>query len=284
MNGSIGSIFRYKGVFTNWQYVIFGYLRGKYPIIAKMKDGHTLAINNPFQLWLTSYGIYTNYDEKTDITSFSFKNHEYKFKGASKNGDLADVFGSVEFKSINFLNKIVLDIGANIGDSSIYFATLGAKKVIAVEPFPKSFESLKENVILNEVSDKVVCLNLAVSDKNGKIHLDESTEDSTTMMALDQGNGIEVQTKTLYDLIRDYEIKDSVLKIDCEGCEYDIFKDLNPSYLNFFEYIWMEYHSGLKMTKRIILQKLKEAGFHYNIQKKGGKVGYIIAYKCNEKI
>jgi len=75
---------------------------------------------------------------------------------------------------------------------------------------------------------------LAVSDKNGKIHLDESTEDSTTMMALDQGNGIEVQMKTLYDLIRDYEIKDSFLKIDCEGCEYDIFKDLNPSYLNFF--------------------------------------------------
>jgi len=61
-------------------------------------------------------------------------------------------------------------------------------------------------------------LNLAVSDKNGKIHLDKSTEDSTTMMALDQGSGIEVQTKTLYDLIRDYEIKDSVLKIDCEGC------------------------------------------------------------------
>jgi len=66
---------------------------------------------------------YTDYDEKTDITSFSFKNHEYKFKGASKNGDLGDVFGSVEFKYINFLNKIVLDIGANIGDSSIYFAT-----------------------------------------------------------------------------------------------------------------------------------------------------------------
>jgi len=54
-----------------------------------------------------------------------------------KNGDLADVFGSEEFKSMNFLNKIVLDIGANIGDSSIYFATLGAKKVMAVEPFPK---------------------------------------------------------------------------------------------------------------------------------------------------
>jgi len=54
-----------------------------------------------------------------------------------KNGDLADVFGSEEFKSMNFLNKIVLDIGANIGDSSIYYATLGAKKVMAVEPFPK---------------------------------------------------------------------------------------------------------------------------------------------------
>ena len=46
-------------------------------------------------------------------------------------------------------NRVVIDIGADIADSSIYFAMIGAKKVIALEPFPKNFEVAQKNITLN---------------------------------------------------------------------------------------------------------------------------------------
>ena len=44
---------------------------------------------------------------------------------------------------------IFWDVGANIGDSSIYFALKGAKKVIALEPLPANYEMAVKNIELN---------------------------------------------------------------------------------------------------------------------------------------
>ncbi len=143
---------------------------------------------------------------------------------------------------------------------------------------------MEKEIDLNEVSDKIICLNIAIGDKNGTIHLDESIEDSTTTMAKDQENGTEIQTRTLNTLIRDYEIYEAVLKIDCEGCEYDIFTNLDYNDLNAFESIWMEYHRGLNLTREKIVEKVKKADFQIDYLKKDKLTGYITASKVNEKI
>ena len=39
-----------------------------------------------------------------------------------------------ELKSWNLKDKVILDVGANIGDSALKFFSHGAKKVISLEP------------------------------------------------------------------------------------------------------------------------------------------------------
>ncbi len=51
----------------------------------------------------------------------------------------------------DFTGKIVVDLGASIGNSEIYFAVNGVKKVIALEPFSESFEIAKEKKMIKTI-------------------------------------------------------------------------------------------------------------------------------------
>ena len=63
--------------------------------------------------------------------------------------------------------------------------------------------------------------------------------------ALDSvSSGINVSLTTLDKLIHQYDIPDnSVLKIDCEGCEVDVILSSNKETLQKFTHIEIEYHS-----------------------------------------
>ncbi|MEM3526638.1 MAG: hypothetical protein QXV37_04410 [Candidatus Jordarchaeaceae archaeon] len=40
----------------------------------------------------------------------------------------------------------MIDVGTSNGDSSIFFAMMGAKKVVGIEPFPESFDLAQKNI------------------------------------------------------------------------------------------------------------------------------------------
>jgi FkbM family methyltransferase len=48
------------------------------------------------------------------------------------------------YEDLNVRGRVVVDVGAYIGDSAIYFALRGARKVVAVEPHPGAYEVLLE--------------------------------------------------------------------------------------------------------------------------------------------
>ena len=60
-----------------------------------------------------------------------------KFKYA--HGSITQVFDKEDYKFLDVQNKSVLDIGAFVGDSPIYFILKGAKKVYAIEPHPDAY-------------------------------------------------------------------------------------------------------------------------------------------------
>jgi hypothetical protein len=53
---------------------------------------------------------------------------------------ILDVFDYGHWDGLNVEDKVVVDVGAFIGDSSIYFALRGASRVIAVEPHPEAYK------------------------------------------------------------------------------------------------------------------------------------------------
>jgi len=67
----------------------------------------------------------------------------------------------------------VVDIGASIGDSSIYFALNGASYVIALEPYPYTFNLAVKNVKVNNLNDKIKILNAGYGGKLDTVKVKE---------------------------------------------------------------------------------------------------------------
>jgi len=71
---------------------------------------------------------------------------------------------------LNVSGKTLLEIGGNIGTHTVYFALTGAfARIVTVEPDPRNFKLLRENIAQNSFDDLVMAVNCAASDEEGEI-------------------------------------------------------------------------------------------------------------------
>ncbi len=70
-------------------------------------------------------------------------------------GMLYENIVQVQYKELNVKDRIVIDIGACMGDTAFFFLLQGAKKVYAYETDSKYFKLLEENIALNGFGDKI---------------------------------------------------------------------------------------------------------------------------------
>lgn len=176
---------------------------------------------------------------------------------------LEEVFGWESYKpfvkNINFLDRTVVDIGAMLGDTPIYFALLGAKRIVAVEPVKAFADIASENVSANHMGDVIEIVHAGV----GRVPLSDISEDQMFKVVFGSYDELkkEFDSKTpvitLESIIATNSIENGVLKIDCEGWEYDILNSTSDEFLRRFEYVVMEYHYGFEEVEA----RLKKAGF-----------------------
>jgi FkbM family methyltransferase len=170
-------------------------------------------------------------------------------------------------------NATVLDIGANLGDTAIYFAMFDkVKKVISYEPVPMAFKLAKQNITASPFNHKIELYNKAIDFERGKKEISESR-------AIDAGfdytsakdkKGKLVEAITLNDALKGH--KNVAIKCDIEGAEAVIFKDADLSNVHAIE---IEYHYNLKK----VLAGLKNKGFKITIDGKRKKQGLLYAKK-----
>lgn len=170
--------------------------------------------------------------------------------------------------NIDWKNKIVVDVGAECGDTPLYFAKMGAK-VFAFEALKKHYNFMIENLKLNtKCSEKIIPINAAIG-KDGPLEFfvnnenDERGSLGASFIHNNQNIDFKYETVTGFQLStarKKYQIDHiDLLKMDCKGCEFF----LTTEDLIDVDRIKIEYGiHGKKNTLKNLLTLLKQNGFH----------------------
>ena len=165
----------------------------------------------------------------------------------------------------------VIDIGAGIGDFSLYAALEHpTNKVYAFEPFPESFALLEKNLQLNQATN-VRPFSEAIGGQTGELALDMSSGEPLqygTKGAADAGDRLTVPSLSLKDAFERLSLTHcNLLKLDCEGAEYDILFKTPSSVLSRIDHIVMEYHDGVAPANHLdMVEFLSSEGFQVRTQ------------------
>lgn len=163
------------------------------------------------------------------------------------------------FKS-GIAKPIIIDAGANIGVSLVYFKNLFPNaEITAFEPDPNIYSYLKRNV---EGLDSIDLINKGLFDEVTKIGFSTDQADGGSIYQ-NNSNKIEIETCLLSDYLDE---KVNFLKIDIEGAETKVLHECKNKLKN-VENLFIEYHSfeSSHQTLHEILQIVSDAGFRYYI-------------------
>jgi FkbM family methyltransferase len=165
----------------------------------------------------------------------------------------------------------VVDIGANAGYFTLFAISCFADvRVFSFEPVPVNYAQLERQRKLNSTKP-IKCFPKAVAGQAGEISLSFDSNDSFTTSATilkqadQQTESIKVSCLTLLQILDENNIKRcDLLKMDCEGAEYEILYNCPPEYLQRIDQIAMEVHRGEKENQNIDALEffLRQQGFY----------------------
>lgn len=218
---------------------------------------------------LSFFGIFLKHSQ-----SKRFK--QKKIKALSYNLTVADAPSFVwQFKEIfsdeiykfecEKENPVIFDLGANIGMSVLYFKSIFPKaKIKAYEADSEIASILSSNLKNNGINDVEIVEKAAWINNDG-VTFNKEGADGGSLFSSDKEQVL-IPSVRLKDEIEKEE-KIDMLKMDVEGAETEIFKDLGKS-ISKAENVFIEYHSfsGKEQELDEILAILKNASFRYYIK------------------
>ena len=225
---------------------------------------------------------------------FSFSNVTIFVESPEEIFIISEVFVDKDYNfSINE-SAVVIDIGANIGISSLFFSTLPfVEKIYSFEPVLDTFKLAQYNFTLNQKISKVVNffnIGLGNNDRSeifiynkdmkgntgirGELSPSYSSKNSyNTEVQVSICNASEKITTIYNENIG----KKIIVKMDCEGAEYEIFENLvSNNCIDKIDIFMIEWHDKGPCQ---IEKTLQSANFKYFSKCLGLSSGMIYAYK-----
>jgi len=172
-------------------------------------------------------------------------------------------------------NSVAIDIGCGYeAEFSQYLINNFQMQVYAIDPTQKHSSSLNE--IQKKYNGKFIYLQMALSNEEKELEFHETLEHES-------GSLLSGHVNIKNDTIKSYKVKSTTLeklteicgkqqvdfiKIDIEGMEFYVFKNLNPEILKPFKQIFIEFHhysvdSFSRKDTLEIVKHLEKAGLKY---------------------
>lgn len=188
----------------------------------------------------------------------------------------------------------VIDIGANIGTSVLYFASLPhVEQVIGFEPVRPTYQRALANVNRNpHLSRKIELHNFGLGDREDALEIPFSVEKkgnvSLTHDTQRLGGNVVTETVQLKEaatvlepILESLKGRFVVMKIDCEGGEYPIIDAMTDrALLNRVDCFLIEFHYD---GPDRLCEPLMKNGYSVIVTQAKSRIGMIYASKCSAK-
>ncbi len=180
-------------------------------------------------------------------------------------------------KGQDLRGKVVIDIGAFIGDSSIAYAAAGAD-VHAFEAVPSFAKCAAQNARMNKLDGSITVHGVGLSNTN-KLVSDTKQVRSIASMShncLSDDTSQKVYLVDAIGYLRMHEIHHAdIVKMNCEGGEYDLLSDTRIlDYLK-PQSLVVDYHYGSEKLRQV----LSDGGYSIEDSSPGAERGTLFATK-----
>ena len=122
-------------------------------------------------------------------------------------------------------DSVVVEIGAHVGVVSCWLAKRYGCKVWALEPGTENYRRLLANIKLNGLDDQIWPGNVAVTSDGRDVTLGQAPDGNSGSYSIHIPGGQLAQSITLDWQLRMLGKPIDLLKIDCEGAEFEILAD-----------------------------------------------------------
>lgn len=162
-----------------------------------------------------------------------------------------------------FQPKVIIDAGANVGYSAIWFSSrFKNSTIIALEPESENFKVLKENC---RNFPNIIPIKKALWSHSDSIWIKNSKVRSWSFETVEikESNSISIESTDMISLIEGYQIDGiGLLKIDIEGAEKEIFESNIEGWISKVSCIMIETHDRkVPGVSRLVDEKLLPLGF-----------------------
>jgi FkbM family methyltransferase len=163
---------------------------------------------------------------------------------------------------------VIVDVGGYIGDFALYAVKyLDAARVVAYEPTQENFAMLRRNVELNGYDDRITAVKKAVGTSGETVlNVQKRDGDEVHVSAYwyPEAERRVLPSVSLSEVLHSHGLESvDLLKVDCEGGEYDIFPAAPDDVFERIGNIVFEYHAidGYRSKLDRVMSRLASAGY-----------------------